>query len=99
MVDAFESPWRPRAAAERGVGAERGAAAERAGAIVAAPEAAEVVEDLRAAVMAYERALLLAALERCRHNQRRTAKALGLSYDQLRHCMKRHGLLGAEVDG
>lgn len=99
VVDAFESPWRPRAAAERGVGVERGVAVERAGAVVAAPEAAEVVEDLRAAVMAYERALLLAALERCRHNQRRTAKALGLSYDQLRHCMKRHGLLGAEVDG
>jgi psp operon transcriptional activator len=93
VVDAFESPWRPRPVVA--AAAERGAAPVAA----AAAEAAEAVEDLRGAVMAYERALLLAALERCRHNQRRTAKALGLSYDQLRHCMKRHGLLGAEVDG
>ncbi len=92
VVDAFESPWRPRAAALP----DRGAAALPAS---PAADTTEAVEDLRAAVMAYERALLLAALERCRHNQRRTAKALGLSYDQLRHCMKRHGLLGAEVEG
>ncbi|MBT0669800.1 phage shock protein operon transcriptional activator [Novosphingobium profundi] len=48
--------------------------------------------DLRAAVEAYERDLLRAALEANRWNQRRTAGAVGLSYDQLRHCMKRHGL-------
>ena len=32
------------------------------------------------------------ALGRHRWNQRQTAKALGLSYDQLRHCIKKHGL-------
>jgi psp operon transcriptional activator len=30
---------------------------------------------------------------RHRHNQRRTAAALGLTYDQLRHCLRKHGLL------
>ncbi|MCG6120022.1 MAG: hypothetical protein MEP44_05205, partial [Blastomonas sp.] len=35
-----------------------------------------------------------AALARHRYNQRQTAKALGLSYDQLRHCLKKHDLLG-----
>jgi psp operon transcriptional activator len=52
-------------------------------------------EDFRAAVQAYERSLLEEALRRHRHNQRATAKALGLTYDQLRHCLKKHGLLEA----
>jgi psp operon transcriptional activator len=33
------------------------------------------------------------ALAGNRFNQRQTAKALGLTYDQLRHSMKKHGLL------
>ena len=41
---------------------------------------------------AYERALLEDALRRNRFNQRATAAALGLSYDQLRHALKRHKL-------
>jgi psp operon transcriptional activator len=48
--------------------------------------------DLRGAVNAYEKALLEEALARHRYNQRSTAAALGLSYDQLRHAMKRHQL-------
>lgn len=49
-------------------------------------------DDLRGAVNAYERALLEEALAKHRYNQRTTAAALGLSYDQLRHAMKRHQL-------
>ena len=49
-------------------------------------------DDLRGAVNAYEKALLEEALTRHRYNQRSTAAALGLSYDQLRHAMKRHQL-------
>ena len=49
-------------------------------------------DDLRGAVAAYEKALLEDALARHRYNQRSTAAALGLSYDQLRHAMKRHQL-------
>ena len=48
--------------------------------------------DFRSAVSAYERALLEDALRRNRFNQRATAAALGLSYDQLRHALKRHKL-------
>jgi psp operon transcriptional activator len=45
--------------------------------------------DFRAAVADYERSLIEAALRRNRFNQKATAAALGLSYDQLRHAMKR----------
>ena len=48
--------------------------------------------DFRGAVAAYERELLEEALRRNRFNQRATAAALGLSYDQLRHALKRHKL-------
>ena len=50
------------------------------------------ISDLKAAVDAHERSIIEQALARHRYNQRQTAKALGLSYDQLRHCMKKHGL-------
>ena len=52
----------------------------------------EAVNDFRSAVATYERALLEDALRRNRYNQRATASALGLSYDQLRHALKRHKL-------
>ena len=51
------------------------------------------ITDFRASVDAHEVAILKSALARHRHNQRATAKALGLSYDQLRHCLKKHGLM------
>jgi psp operon transcriptional activator len=50
-------------------------------------------EDLRAACHAHERQLLEAALARCRFNQRATAVALKLTYDQLRHALRRHDML------
>ncbi len=43
---------------------------------------------------AFERALLAEALAAHQFNQRRTAAALGLTYDQFRHYLKRHALLG-----
>ena len=88
VLDPFESPWRPLPRA----------ASARAGVAPASVSEAshDDVSDLRAAVLAHERAILVATLKRCRHNQRRTATALSLSYDQLRHCLKRHDLLAAE---
>ena len=50
--------------------------------------------DLRAAVDAHERTIVEHALGRHRWNQRQTAAALGPSYDQLRHCLKKHGITG-----
>lgn len=57
---------------------------------------AEPVANLRTAVELHERALLVAALDKCRWNQRRAAAVTGLTYDQLRHAMRRHRL--AESD-
>jgi psp operon transcriptional activator len=41
--------------------------------------------------------LLEDAMARNRFNQRATASALGLSYDQLRHALRRHKLLDGEA--
>ncbi|MDQ3139187.1 MAG: sigma 54-interacting transcriptional regulator, partial [Pseudomonadota bacterium] len=49
--------------------------------------------DFRLAVAEYEKAILANALEKCRWNQRAAAAALQLSYDQLRHALKRHQIM------
>ncbi|MBF5090807.1 phage shock protein operon transcriptional activator [Novosphingobium sp. NBM11] len=88
QFDPFESPWKP-ASLPRIAKAPSPAPA-------ASPRTAQdfdFIDDLRGAVDAHERAILEHALGRHRYNQRQTAKALGLSYDQLRHCLKKHGLL------
>ncbi|MGB3721250.1 MAG: phage shock protein operon transcriptional activator [Pacificimonas sp.] len=86
--DPFESPWRPVAAPQ--------AEHESVPAGTGAPAVAEAqdmdCDDLRAAVADFEKSLIAAALERSRYNQRETAEALALTYDQLRHAMKRHDL-------
>ena len=68
------------------------AAPPAAGAAAPAAGNYDSIDDLRGAVEAHERAIVEHALGRHRWNQRQTAKALGLSYDQLRHCIKKHGL-------
>ena len=90
QFDPFESPWKP-AASESGLVAAVDAPANEN---YAAPTAGlDRIADLRGAVEAHERAIVEHHLGRNRYNQRQTAKALGLSYDQLRHCLKKHGLL------
>ena len=85
--DPFDSPWKP-APMMAPVADDAEAPPQRP------PARADHdgVTDLKAAVDAHEKAILEAALARHRFNQRQTAKALGLSYDQLRHAMKKHGL-------
>ncbi|MHA6334099.1 phage shock protein operon transcriptional activator [Qipengyuania sp. CAU 1752] len=94
QFDPFDSPWKPLETENarrknstdfRGVVPDKGRA----------PAAAdfETVDDLRAAVDEHERRIVEHALGKHRWNQRQTAKALGLSYDQLRHCIKKHSLL------
>lgn len=88
--DPFASPWRPAPTIRHDTYAPRARAAEPS----PAPRAeVGVVNDLRQAVETHEREILEAALARHRFNQRATAKALNLSYDQLRHALKRHDLL------
>ncbi len=58
-----------------------------------APAEAEAAPaDFAGQVRRFERALLERALEESRHNQRRAAERLGLSYDQLRRCLRSHAL-------
>lgn len=45
-----------------------------------------------------EASALAATLAAHRHNQRRTAAALGLTYDQLRHKLRKTGLLGGKAE-
>lgn len=83
--DPFASPWAPKAVAIQDVQAK--------GDVELKSLSAPVIDDLRGAVAAYERSLVEDALIRHRHNQRAAAKALKLSYDQFRHCLRKHGLL------
>jgi psp operon transcriptional activator len=80
QFDPFASPWRPAAEDIK---------------VKSAPafSVTKPLTSLRESVDAHERSLLETALATHRHNQRATAKALGLTYDQLRHCLKKHGLL------
>lgn len=103
QFDPFESPWAPASAttevsagkpamigADRPLPAETPLPAEGS----ARPWDPDSCADFRLAIAEYEKAILAAALERCRWNQRAAAAALSLSYDQLRHAMKRHQLQG-----
>lgn len=87
MLDPFASPWAPE-----GVMAVMPQSKEVPAQASSVPQV-DLVNDLKVAVAAYERGLIEDALLRHRHNQRAAAKALKLSYDQFRHCLRRHGLL------
>lgn len=89
VFDPFDSPWKPVAALAADSGGPPGVAPAPA----PPSPSLDAVTDLRGAVDAHEKAILDQALARHRYNQRQTAKALGLSYDQLRHAMKKHGLM------
>lgn len=96
QFDPFDSPWKPRSASPRATSnaadmAEHPAAAEQPEHIAAM---GVDVADFRLATEAYEKAVLEQALAKHRYNQRQTAKALNLSYDQLRHSLKKHDLMG-----
>ena len=87
QFDPFDSPWKPAAPPQRESDGQAPSTKP------AAPEVEyEAIDDLRGAVDSHERAILEHALGKHRWNQRNTAKALGLSYDQLRHCIRKHGL-------
>jgi psp operon transcriptional activator len=98
IFDPFHSPWAPTASGKAqpaavpypAVNEEGEPAAFASVAPTAMPSAS--TSDFRAAVSDYERQLLEEALRRNRFNQRATAAALNLSYDQLRHALKRHKL-------
>ncbi len=94
IFDPFASPWRPQPERTAAEGRARkdlaDSVAEPSGDTIATDF--EAIDDLKAATEAYERTIVEHALAKHRYNQRQTAKALGLSYDQLRHCIKKHEL-------
>ncbi|HEV2865860.1 MAG TPA: helix-turn-helix domain-containing protein, partial [Allosphingosinicella sp.] len=96
QFDPFESPWRPLPANENQPASNLPAAIPPSEGVAAEAYAWDPAgcADFRLAVAEYEKAILAAALEKCRWNQRAAAAALSLTYDQLRHAMRRHQLQG-----
>jgi psp operon transcriptional activator len=86
--DPFHSPYQPASGAPAIAPV---ATAVAPAAQITAPETG----DFKTRIARFERELLEKALAENRFNQRSTAEALGLSYDQLRHALKRHGLIAA----
>ncbi|MGN7160335.1 phage shock protein operon transcriptional activator [Sphingomonas sp. SAFR-052] len=90
-IDPFASPFRPRSNAS--------AAASSAAPVVGTPTVESTApddpcDDFKTRVNRFERQLLTRAMAEARYNQRNCADAIGLTYDQLRHALKRHGMLG-----
>ena len=90
VFDPFDSPWKPVAAPRAASGRHRRALSPRSA--VARRCARHRDRPAKAQSMPTRKRSSKQALARHRYNQRQTAKALGLSYDQLRHAMKKHGL-------
>jgi psp operon transcriptional activator len=100
QFDPFHSPWAPAASQTLQMHAGPTAGDEEAASVAQAgpgPTPPTNTNDFRASVAEYERSLLQNALAANRFNQRATATALSLSYDQLRHALKRHKLLDADA--
>ena len=97
QFDPFESEWKPLPGERPSTRSEvaKTDMPGRGGASRTVP-ALDSISDLREAVDAHERAILEHHLGANRWNQRQTAKALGLSYDQLRHAIKKHGLMDTD---
>ncbi len=105
VFDPFDSPYRPPAPPVEnpethgpiGAGAKANTIAHPAGnqpSSALSPPPADH-QDYKEAMRAHERQLLETALEANRFNQRATAKWLNMSYDQLRHALKKHQLIGS----
>ena len=95
-IDPFQSPYRPRAQASSTKASATEQSVDPPGSDneVAACEVGP--SDFKSRVARFERELLARALAENRFNQRQTADALGLSYDQLRHALRRHDLISAD---
>ena len=85
-LDPFASPHRPQTRQQ--------ATATPTSASATSHSEPPPAADFKTSVAAYERRLLVEALAASRYNQRTTAEALGLTYDQLRHALRRHDLIG-----
>ena len=94
-IDPFQSPYRPRTRAPLASKPSEASPPIAEDSPIAACDAGP--SDFKSRVARFERELLSKALAEHRFNQRATAEALGLSYDQLRHALRRHDLIAAAV--
>lgn len=90
VFDPFDSPFRPATI----VHSSNEVAPKTATDETSSPSE-NMPHNLRESVAAYEKRLLERALTAHRHNQRATAAALGLTYNQLRNDLRKHALLGS----
>lgn len=102
IFDPFESPWRP--GPDR---APMGAPESSSSPLAATPGSSpptgsanasghELPVDLKATLKEIEIALIEQAMNEAKHNQRKAAELLGLTYHQLRGCLKKYDLLAAD---
>ncbi|MFT9099747.1 MAG: phage shock protein operon transcriptional activator [Zymomonas mobilis subsp. pomaceae] len=101
ILDPFASPWRPHhiKKLQTDIVKENPVSpSQQASSPLTQLSFSSECSDLRTACQAYECHLLEKALQQHHYNQRATAQALQLSYDQLRHLLKRHNLLSKERD-
>jgi psp operon transcriptional activator len=96
--DPFASPYRPLSRAKPGIVN----ALARSGVEAPAPAAEEevIISSLgfKQQVQDYEIRILNEALRQCQYNQRKAAKLLDLTYDQLRGYLRKYDLLGKNAD-
>ena len=81
VIDPFESPWRP--------------ATEGASEKERSRQGLTLPVSLKDEVRKLETDYLRRALEQTRHNQRKAAELLGLTYHQFRGCVRKYGMSGA----
>jgi psp operon transcriptional activator len=98
VFDPFASPWRPAAAVAASDPVPQGTSAGASSRDSGKGTPPEPALPLKEAVAALERERLAEALARARHNQRRAAALLGLTYDQFRGLYRKHAdqLAGGE---
>ncbi len=90
VFDPFDSPYRPRSSAAKPGTPADGAAADGA---AGPPGPAELPLDMKQTIQDFEIALIERAMDQARHNQRKAAELLGLTYHQLRGYLKKYELL------
>ncbi len=112
ILDPFESPYRPRSrrpetispAAIDGAGDAHSPSADNSDNQVEPPPAPTIEStvslpiDMKSTIKEREIVLLEQAMEQAKHNQRKAATLLGLTYHQLRGYLKKYELIGASED-
>lgn len=94
IFDPFDSPWRPADVLANNNSDDAsglGANVRGQGKYKLMPDARQPL-DLKKSLQTVEKELIATALSFNKFNQRDTAKHLAMSYDQLRHAIKKYGL-------